>query len=128
MPDIFSEFKTSLEAAAKTRRGARAVAGHDEDFEIEIEGQPPIHVGFAGGKMMINQGPSPRREPLHFTRIQIDETSLRSILAGKKSPVDAMEEGKLFIRTRLYGGALITILLRSAYDLAREKILLAACS
>jgi hypothetical protein len=32
-----------------------------------------------------------------------------------------MEQGKLFLRTRLYGGALLTILLRSAYDLARER-------
>ena len=123
MSDVFSDFKAALEAAAKTRRGAKAVAGHDEDFEVEVKGQPPIHVGFAGGKMIVNKGPSPRQEPLHFTRIEIDEASLRSILAGKISPVDAMEAGKLFVRTRLYGGALITILLRSAYDLAREKTL-----
>jgi hypothetical protein len=32
-----------------------------------------------------------------------------------------MEEGKLFLRTRLYGGGLITILLRSCFDLARER-------
>lgn len=125
MADIFSDLKAALEAAAKTKRGARAVAGHDEDFEIEIKGQPPIHVGIAGGKMTVNKGPSPRQEPLHFTRIQIDEASLRAILGGKKSPVDLMEDGKLFVRTRLYGGALITILLRSAYDLAREKALAA---
>jgi hypothetical protein len=34
-----------------------------------------------------------------------------------------MEQGQLFLRTRLYGGALITILLRAAYDLARERAL-----
>ncbi len=32
-----------------------------------------------------------------------------------------MEAGRLFLRTRLYGGALITILLRAAYDLARSR-------
>jgi hypothetical protein len=37
-----------------------------------------------------------------------------------------MEQGQLFLRTRLYGGALITILLRAAYDLARERALGAA--
>jgi len=117
---LFEDLKTALEAGAKTPRGARAVAGHDEDFELEV-GKEVFHVGFQGGQLSINQGKSPRREPLHFSRVQTDEATLRRILDGQISPVEAMEEGKLFLRTRLYGGALLTILLRSAYDLARER-------
>lgn len=126
MADVFNDLKTAFEAAAKTPRGSRAVSGHDEDFEIEIAGHAPIHLEIAGGKMSVNQGPSPRQVALHFTRLELDEATLYDILGGKTSPVDAMEAGKLYLRTRLYGGALVTILLRSAYDLARERKLDAA--
>jgi hypothetical protein len=126
MADVFQDLKKALEAAAKTPRGRRAVEGHDEDFEIEVAGHAPIHLEIKGGRMTVNKGPSPRQEPLHFTRLQLDETTLHAILEGRMSPVDAMEAGKLFLRTRLYGGALGTILLRSAYDLARERKLNAA--
>ena len=47
--------------------------------------------------------------------------TLQAIVGGRLSPVAAMEQGKLYLRTRLYGGALITILLRAAYDLARDR-------
>ena len=126
MADVFKDLKAALEAAAKTPRGNRAVNGHDEDFEIEVAGNDPIHLEIAGGKMSVNKGPSPRQEALHFTRLELDETTLYDILGGRTSPVDAMEAGKLYLRTRLYGGALVTILLRSAYDLARERKLGAA--
>ena len=74
-----------------------------------------------GGKLAVRAGPSPRQEPLHFTRVQIDGATLQAIVGGQLSPVAAMEQGKLYLRTRLYGGALITILLRAAYDLARDR-------
>lgn len=126
MADVYDDLKAALEAAAKTPRGSRAVGGHDEDFQIEVEGHDPIHLEIKGGKLAVNRGASPRQQPLHFTRVQLDESTLRAILDGKVSPVEAMEQGKLYLRTRLYGGALATILLRSAYDLARERKLQAA--
>lgn len=119
--DLVQTVRDALEEAGRTARGQRAVSGHDEDFQLEIAGQEPIHVAIAGGALEVRAGPSPRREPLRFTRVEVDEATLRAILDGATSPVEAMEQGKLFLRTRLYGGALLTILLRSAYDLARER-------
>ena len=115
--------RQALEEAAATPRGQRAVTGHDEHFELEIDGGQLIHVAVQGGTLAVSSGASPRREPLHFTRVQLGEATLRDILRGRISPVEAMEQGKLFLRTRLYGGALITILLRCAYDLARDRAL-----
>ncbi len=121
-----NELRTTLEAAARTPLGQKALHGHDEDFELEIAGSGKFHVAFKGGGMEIAQGPSPRQQPVHYSLVQLDEPTLRAIFAGQLSPVDAMEEGKLFLRTRLYGGALLTILFRAAYDLAREARLTTA--
>jgi hypothetical protein len=123
MGSVLEDLRAALEEASRTPRGKLAVEGHDEDFQVEIEGQEPIHVEFAGGKMAVRQGPSPRQDPIHFTIVQMDEGTLRAILGGSISPVEAMEQGRLFLRTRLYGGALLTILLRCAYDRAREDAL-----
>jgi hypothetical protein len=119
---LVDDLRAALNAASDTPRGQRAINGHDEDFELEV-GKELIHLGIRGGKMTVNPGASPRHEPLHFSRLQMDEATLRDIIDGRISPVEAMEEGRLFLRTRLYGGALATILLRSAYDLARERTL-----
>ncbi len=121
--NLLESLRTILGDASQTERGQLALRGHDEDFQLEIEGQMPIHVEIRGGKLAVNAGPSPRQEPLHITRLQLDLVTLQSILRGILSPVEAMEQGKLFLRTRLYGGALITILLRAAYDLARQRAL-----
>jgi len=119
--DLVDHLRAALEAASQTVRGQKALHGHDEDFDLEIAGVGTFHLAFGGGKLEISEGPSPRQQALHYTLVQIDEPTLRAILAGRISPVEAMEQGKLFLRTRLYGGALITILLRTAYDLTHEK-------
>lgn len=126
MGSVFEDLRAALEEASRTPRGKLVLEGHDEDFQVEIEGQAPTHVEFASGKMAVRQGPSPRQEPIHFTIVQMGESTLRAILAGSISPVEAMEQGRLFLRTRLYGGALLTILLRCAYDRAREQALVKA--
>ena len=126
MASLVEDLRAALELASKTPRGQRVLAGHDEDFQLEIEGQEPIYVRIEGGQLEVRPGPSPRQEPLQFTRVQLDEATLLPILGGQVSPVEAMEQGKLFLRTRLYGGALITILLRAAYDEARTKALAGA--
>ena len=114
------ELRTTLEAAARTCLGQKALHGHDEDFDLEIAGSGTFHVAFQGAGLHIAEGASPRQEALHYSSLQVDEPTLRAIFAGRVSPVEAMEDGKLFLRTRLYGGALLTILFRAAYDLARE--------
>lgn len=119
--NVLDILSSALELASQTKRGQLALNGHDEDFQVEIDGQAPIHVEIRGGKLALRSGPSPRQEPLHFTRVQLDGATLQAIVDGTMSPVEAMEQGKLFLRTRLYGGALITILLRAAYDLARDR-------
>ncbi len=119
--DVLELLRGALELASQTKRGQLALNGHDEDFQVEIDGQAPIHVEICGGKLAVRSGPSPRQEPLRFTRVQLDGATLQAIVGGRMSPVEAMEQGKLFLRTRLYGGALITILLRAAYDLARDR-------
>ncbi len=126
MADVLTDLKDALEEASRTPCGQLILQGHDEDFQIEIEGYEPIHVEFAGGKMAVRPGPPPRQEPLHFTIVQMNEQTLRAMLDGVMSPVEAMEQGLLFLRTRLYGGALLTILLRATYDLARERRMAAA--
>jgi hypothetical protein len=119
--ELIDDVRTALTAAGQTVRGNKALHGHDEDFELEIAGYGSIYIGIAGGRTVIERGPSPRREALHFSLIQMDEATLRAILEGRMRPVEAMEAGSLFLRTRLYGGGLITILLRAAYDVARER-------
>ncbi len=126
MSDLFEELKPILLEASRTPLGQKAVNSHAEDFDVEVAGRGAIHVTFTGRAVEIGDGPSPRQEPLHYSLVQLDPATLEAILGGRLSPVDAMETGKLFLRTRLYGGALITILLRAAYDLARQRKLEAA--
>jgi hypothetical protein len=120
------ELRAALEPAARTPLGQKALRGHDEDFDLEIGGSGTFHLSFAGGALEIAQGASPTRQALRYSLVQVDESTLRAIFAGRLSPVEAMEDGKLFLRTRLYGGALLTILFRAAYDLARQAGLAAA--
>jgi hypothetical protein len=121
--DALQRLQLALGEASRTKRGRMVLEGHDEDFQIEIQGLAPIHVEIRGGTLAVREGPSPRQEALHFTRVQLDAATLDALLAGRMSPVEAMEAGRLFLRTRLYGGAQITILLRAAYDLARERLM-----
>lgn len=118
---LLDELRAVFEAAAATPRGQKALHGHDEDFDLEVTGVETFHLAFSGGRLRISEGSSPRQQALHYSLVQLDEATLRDILAGRVSPVEAMEAGKLFLRTRLYGGALVTILLRAAYDLAQDK-------
>jgi hypothetical protein len=119
--ELLDDLRSALSAASQTARGQKAVKGHDEDFDLEVSGYGTFHVAISRGSLEISRGASPRQEALHYTLVQVDEATLRGILGGEISPVAAMEEGKLFLRTRLYGGGLITILLRSCFDLARER-------
>lgn len=123
--EIGRDLDLALRAASGTPRGQRAVAGHDEHYEFDIEGRAPLHVAIAGGTLSFGEGPAPKREPLRFTRLELTERTLRAILGGDLSPVEAMERGELLMRTRLYGGGQMTILLRAAYDLARARRLAA---
>ena len=119
MGELADTLRERLGAASRLPLGQKALNGHDEDFQLDVSGQEPIYVGFEGGTLTVADGPSPRQEPLRFTRVDVSEETLREILDGRLSPLEAMESGRLFLRTRLYGGALITIMLRAAYDLAR---------
>ena len=120
---LVEDLRAALDAAARTPLGQKALHGHDEDFDLEVAGAGTFHIAFRGGGVEIATGPSPRREALHCNIVQVDEPTLRDVLAGRTSPVEAMEAGTLFLRTRLYGGALLTILLRAAYDQARDNTL-----
>ena len=121
MADIARELSVAIEAASRTARGERAVKGHDEYYEFLVEGRAPVHFEIAGGRLKFGDGPAPRREPLRYTRLELSEGTLRAILNGELSPVGAMERGELLLRTRLYGGGQMIMLLRAAYDLARAR-------
>lgn len=116
-----SDLIQTLTDASETPLGSKAIRGHNEDYQLEINGHTPISIEIDSGHLSISDGPSPRQLPLRFTRIQLSEETLLSILRGDESPIEAMERGALFIRTRLYGGAQFTMLLRAAYDLARAQ-------
>ncbi len=121
MSDIGRELSVAVEEARRTARGERAVKGHDEYYEFLVEGCTPFHFEIAGGRLKFGDGPAPRREPLRYTRLELAEGTLRAILNGDLSPVGAMERGELLLRTRLYGGGQMIMLLRAAYDLARAR-------
>jgi hypothetical protein len=121
MVDIARELSVAIEAASRTARGERALKGHDEYYEFLVAGRAPVHFEIAGGKLKFGDGPAPRREPLRYTRLELSEATLRAILKGDLSPVGAMERGELLLRTRLYGGGQMLMLLRAAYDLARAR-------
>lgn len=124
MPSLLEDVTRALEEAAATPLGRKAVSAHDEDYEVEVPGQELFHVEMRGGKMAVRPGPSPRRgQALAVSGIELEEATLRDILAGRVSPYEAMASGKLFVLARLYGGSQITILLRAAYDLARQRAL-----
>lgn len=123
MAELLAELAAGLRAAGDTSEGARVVAGHDEDFELSIVGHGMVHVAVANGSLSVQPGSSPRQRVLQFTRLELDAQTAREIITGQTSPVEAMSRGSLLLRTRLYGGAVITILLRIAYDLARSRML-----
>lgn len=119
--DIAREVSVAVEAASRTARGERALKGHDEYYEFLVKGREPFHFEIAGGKLKFGDGPAPRREPLRYTRLELSEATLRTILKGDLSPVEAMARGELLLRTRLYGGGQMIMLLRAACDLARAR-------
>jgi len=121
MRDIDRELADALAAASKMPRGERAVKGHDEFYEYLVEGRAPFHFQIVGGELRFGQGPAPERLALRYTRLELAEDTLRAILNGDVSPVEAMGQGKLLLRTRLYGGGQMIMLLRAAYDLARAR-------
>lgn len=124
MPSLLEEVTQDLEEAAATPLGQKAITAHDEDYEFEIPGREPFYVEMRGGKMAVHPGLSPRHgQPLAAGGVALDEPTLRDILGGRTSPYEAMAQGKLFLLIRLYGGSQITILLRAAYDLARQRAL-----
>ena len=121
MSDIGRYLSVALEPASKTARGERAVKGHDEYYEFLVKDRAPFHFEIAGGRLRFGAGPAPQREPLRYTRLELAEDTLRAIMNGEVSPVEAMGRGELLLRTRLYGGGQMTMLLRAAYDLARAQ-------
>lgn len=121
MSGMFDNLSRKLANAGGTELGRKALSGHDEDFQLEIEGYAPIHVEINNNDISVRDEPSPRNVALQFTRIQLSEEVLTAILNGDESPIQAMERGALFIRSRLYGGALFIMLLRAAYDLALKQ-------
>ena len=121
MGEIARKLSAAIEAASRTPRGERAVKGHDETYEFLINDSAHCHFEIAGGQLKFGESPAARREPLRYTRLELSEETLRAILNGDVSPVEAMEQGKLLLRTRLYGGGQMTMLLRAAYDLARAS-------
>ena len=73
MSELFETLRSALEAAGRTSLGQKALSGHDEDFQVDVAGQGSFHVEISGGKLAVRPGPSPRQEPMHFTRIELDE-------------------------------------------------------
>ena len=123
MPNLLDDVTQALQEAAATPLGQKALRGHDEDYDIEVAGHEPFHVAIEGGQMAVRPGRSPHREALAVSGVELGESTLRDILAGRVSPYEAMGTGKLFLLTRLYGGGQITILLRAAYDMSRQRAL-----
>ncbi|MDE3100734.1 MAG: hypothetical protein KGJ98_00700 [Chloroflexota bacterium] len=121
MSALVRSFEEALRRASATELGRRALAGHDEDYQFDVSGEPTFHVSIEGGALAFEDGPSPQREPLSLTRLELSAATLRGIVAGEISPVQAMERGEMFLRTRLYGGGQMTVLMRAAYELARQQ-------
>jgi hypothetical protein len=104
----------ALRAAAATSVGAAVVSHHDEDFELDVEGEEPVVARFQTGAITIEPVGSTAPRPFSYTRIRFRRAGVESLVAGLHSPAEAAEEGLIEIQSRLYGGGQVTRLLAIA--------------
>ena len=122
---IFAELSKALAQAAATDEGKRFLAGHDEDFQFDLDEGNVFYVSIENGGLKVVEGRMPKTGYYETTYVETDAGTLREMMKGKLRPIDAIEHNRFRMIIRMYEGCQITILLRIAGDLAREKVLAA---
>jgi hypothetical protein len=99
--------------AAESRAGAGVVAAHDEDYELFLRGDDTsLVLSMRGGRIYIVAVATPGF--CSYTRATLDAGVLPEIAAGILTPTEAVEEGRILLQSRLYGGGQLLRLMRIA--------------
>lgn len=122
-PSIVAETRTALAEAANTTEGKKALAGHDEDYQFDLDDGTAFYVSISGGNAAVYDGRTSKTGYFETTYVETDETTLRQLYSGKLRPVDAIEQNRFRMVIRMYEGCQITILMRIAGELSLARFL-----
>ena len=120
---IIAETAAALATAAKTEEGKKALAGHDEDYQFDLDDGTAFWVSIAGGKVVVREGRTKKSGYFETTYVETDAKTLRQLYSGKLRPVDAIERNRFRMVIRMYEGCQITILMRIAGERALARFL-----
>ncbi len=122
---IIADLSQALAGAVATDEGKRTIAGHDEDYQFDLDEGNAFYVSIVGGALKVIEGRTPKTDYYETTYVETDAGALRELMRGKLRPVDAIEQNRFRMVIRMYEGCQITILLRIAGEQTRERILAA---
>jgi hypothetical protein len=112
-PAELVELVDVLLEAAESRAGGVTVAAHDEDYELFLRGNDSsLVLSMRGGTARIVSAANPGF--CSYTRATIDADVVPEIAAGRLTPTEAVEEGRILLQSRLYGGGQLLRLMRIA--------------
>jgi hypothetical protein len=108
---------SAMSAAAGTARGREIVGGHDEDYEVSVQGEPGILIRMRGGDLSVHDVSEGEPAFCTYTRVEFEPQTISAIAAGATTPAEAANSGGMLMRSRLYGGGQFMTLLRLAQKL-----------
>jgi hypothetical protein len=126
LKSIIGEMTQALGAAADTEEGRKAIAGHTEDFQFDLDDGGAFYVSLENGVLRVRGGRMSRTGYYDTTYVETNAATLRQLMAGRLRPVEAIEQNRFRMVIRMYEGCQITILLRIAGEAARERFLAAS--
>ena len=119
MPDhnlgTLSAVVAALLDAAVSPTGRSVVGAHDEQYELGDGGDDGLIVlDLRGGDARLL--PTSQRTPVFcgYTRVDFEPSVVTDLATGAITPAEAVEEGRILLRSRLYGGGQFLRLLRVA--------------
>ncbi|HEY4211658.1 MAG TPA: hypothetical protein VGM84_09280 [Steroidobacteraceae bacterium] len=103
----------ALCAASATEDGRRTVAAHDEQYELGVGGDDGLLIlEMRQGQMIVLPVSERAPEFCRYTRVDFLGTAISDIASQSLTPTEAVEEGRILLRSRLYGGGQFLRLLR----------------
>ena len=120
---VIAELARALGEAANTDEGKKALVGHNEDYQFDLDDGTAFYVSIENDGLLVRPGKMPKTGYYETTYVETDAATLRLLIGGKLRPVDAIEQNRFRMVIRMYEGCQITILLRIAGDLSVKRLI-----